>query len=109
MGQRELGAEERSPCVHRHDAIPFVWARVLDRRLELDAGIVHEDVELAESLGGFVDQVPCAVGIAHVGDDRDDARVLLDRFDEACVQRIGALGGEASGDRRADAAAGAGD
>jgi hypothetical protein len=109
MRQGELRAEERSPCVHRHDAIPFLRARMLDRRLELDARIAHEDVELADPFGGFVDQAPCSVGIAHVGDDRDDTWVLVDRFDEACVQHVGALCGEASRDRRADAAAGAGD
>ena len=70
----------------RHDAIPIVGGRVLDRRLELDARVVHEDVELPEPFGRLVDQAPRAVGITHVGDDRRHPWVLVDRFDEACVR-----------------------
>jgi hypothetical protein len=49
----------------------------LDRRLALDAGVVDEDVELAEPYAGFVHEAPGVVGIAHVGDDRGDRRVLV--------------------------------
>ena len=99
----------------------FSAREILDRRDELDAGVVDQDVDRAE-LFGCASSIIAAifVGLGHVGAvvERLDAefasrcrraRSRWPRVAEAVDHDVGAFLGEGAGDGEADAAGGAGD
>ena len=98
----------------------FSGREILDRRDELDAGVVDQDVDRTEGLFGVRDHGGDLGGLGHVGAviNRLDAKFLFDaaalRLDrggvaEAVDQDIAAFLGEGAGDGEADARSRAGD
>ena len=101
--------------VDREDCVPFVVGKLLDRRDVLDAGVVDDDVDLAELGACQLGHRTNLVRTAHVG-----ARVAhlhavlalhfgtreldLVGIAEAVQQDVGALFGQAAGDAQADPA-----
>ena len=79
---RHGGADgmKRRRQIDRDDLVPFLDREFLDRRDVLNAGIVDEDVERAESLLGRVDHVGNFGGLGHVGRriGRLHAEILFD-------------------------------
>ncbi len=109
------------------DAVPLLLGHVDENAVPQDAGVVDEDVEIAEGFDGGVDEPLAALPVAHViGIGQSLAAHLLDLVDDllrraAVVTRpvdgaaevvhddLGALAGKEQRVLAADAATGAGD
>ena len=120
-----LGQLERGPDLDLEHQPIALLGELGERDVARHRGVVDEDVDRAEGLDRLVDHPLPILGPGDVGLDRDGSAtggpdaihrlgqrslVLLDRLQ--CARRhrhLGAGGGEALGDRRADAAAGSGD
>src|SRR5207253_631630 len=115
----EILGDEKGPAqIDVHHEIEIRLGHVPKIRPALDAGIVHEDIDLAELRDGFPDDPPVIGGTAQVALHRDGpAAELLNRLE--CLLRaladhpivyydIRALLGEANGDRLANALAASG-
>jgi hypothetical protein len=106
----EVDAQHLVPVVHR---------QLPDGAIQGDAGVVDEDVEAAVTVDHLSDDAQAVIGVAHVAvvdaGPRAAALELLEKLLRALA--VGgvpgcddaALGGEATTDRGADAAAAAGD
>ena len=101
-------------------AFHFSRRKILDRRDELDAGVVDHDVDGSELLGRVPDHRLDLVALRHVGAvvDALDLELALDlgalfldrlRIAEAVDHHVRAFLGERAGDGEADPAGGAGD
>ena len=79
---RHRGADgvEGGGQVDGDDLVPFLDREFLDRRDELDAGIVDQDIDRAELLLGVGDHGGDLVALAHVGAgiERLDPEILFD-------------------------------
>jgi hypothetical protein len=84
-GARQIGVEH---------LVPFVERVVLRRLADVDAGVVHQDVEPAEALGGLADHGAAGGLPAYIGEQRD--RFASDFLQLAKRRRI--LVGVAPGD-----------
>jgi hypothetical protein len=98
--------------------VPLLGGGVLDRPEQHLAGVVDDDVEAAQLVDGAVDGGDCLLLVGDVGLDRqggvtvttDLAGQTLEAFQSAGRDGdLGALGGQCSRGRLADAAAGARD
>ena len=113
-GDGGLHGEERGGEVERDDGVPAVGGEVGDGGGVLDAGVVDEDVEVAEFGFGAVDEGGDGGRVEEVGLVVEGADALgLDGLEEAVDQGlvaeavehdVRALGGEGAGDAEADAA-----
>ena len=56
------------PHVHPHDRVPVFDLHVPDRGVTHDAGVVHEDVELAELVDRLLHHLAGQVVVGHVGE-----------------------------------------
>ena len=119
-GRRRLDRVERGREVDGDDGVPLIGRKLLDRRDELDAGVVDQDVDGSELGRRVGDHRLDLVAFRHVGAvvDALDAKLLFDAgalgFDrlgvaETVDHHVGALLGEGAGDGETDAAGGAGD
>ena len=106
--------------VDRDDHVPLLRREILDRRDELDAGVVDENVDGSELRRRVGDHRLGLRALRHVGAvvDALDAELLFDggarRLDrlgvaEAVDHHVRALLGERAGDRQSDPARGTGD
>ncbi len=102
------------------DGVPFLGGEVLDRRHVLDAGIVDQDVDPAEFLGGvchhgldlsWLGHVCVVVGGLHPELGADVGVQLLDLLGvaEAVEHDVGALFGQRARDPEPDARGRTGD
>jgi len=118
LARHPLQAEEDALAIDAHDAIPVLFGEIHDVGAPRDAGVVHEDVDLAERVHGAAGHRVDALEVPDVGAERQ--RLAPERADAVG----GGLGGrllEVDGDdmgagvsqrqrrRAADAACGAGD
>ncbi len=114
-GQRGADRMEGRAHVDRDDLVPLLDREFLDRRDELDAGIVDEDVDRAELALGIRDHLGDLVALGHVGGriERLDAELGLDAgpllFDrggiaETVDHQRRAFARESPRDRQADTA-----
>ena len=123
---RLAGAQERAAQVHGQHAVEVRARELLARPRDLDAGVVDEHVEPAEALGGLADHAHDVVLVGDVAADEHVAHALLAHLAHARVdlllgvvrllglaqvvdRDVGAVLGEAHGDRLADPGAAAGD
>jgi hypothetical protein len=108
--------------VHGDHGVPLLLGHVDEHTVAQDAGVVHEDVEVAERLDGGVDQALAAFPVGHVvavgdglaahaldlGHDllgrRETATRAVGGAPEVVHDDLGALGGEEEGVLTADAA-----
>ena len=65
--------QERAADVDRLHQVVALGLGLLDRREADRAGVVDEDVDAAEALGGLLDGGGDGVGVADVADDRQRA------------------------------------
>ena len=73
FGDGGLGAEEHALGVYVEDVVPKLFGGVLDAHLPVDAGVVDQDVQLAESLDGGADG---GVPVVLAGDVQADEDAL---------------------------------
>src|SRR5215208_714127 len=123
VGQESLDrfscAQERAPQVDREDLVEVRGVELLGRSRELDAGVVDENVEAAEALGRLADHAHGVVLAGHVALDEDVADAVLLNLAHAGMHLllgpcrlvgrgqvvdgdVGAMRGEAHGDRLPD-------
>ncbi len=111
---------ERGRQIDGDDHVPFLDRELLDRRHELDTGIVHQHVDAAQGALGGLDHVGDLGRLAHVGRrvDRLDGEILFDArplgldrgfLAEAVDHHIGAFPGERARDGEPDPGGRAGD
>jgi len=99
--------------VDRDDRVPTFGREVLDLGHVLDAGVVDQDVDAAESVGRELHHVLDLIGLAHVGAvvfgahaECGDLRLGRLGVAEAVEHDVRALLGEGAGDGEPDAAGG---
>ena len=107
--------------VDGRDGVPLLFRKIFHRGDMLDAGVVDDDVDLAEFGPGGVGHGADGFRLAHAGagigdfdagfPSQGEAQGFRSGLasPEAVEHDIGALGGQGSGDAEADAAGGAGD
>ena len=110
---RRLRGDEDAADVDRKDAIEVRQSRLLDRRRNDRAGVVHQHVEPPEGRDRLFDGVPDCIRVGGVRLDRDRLPApAFDLFDDGrrCVRAFGvgdgdagAVRGQALGDRSTDA------
>ena len=119
-GNDRLAGVESRRQVDRQDGVPLLDREFLDRRDKLDAGVVDQHIDAAESFLGAGDHRVDLVRPGHVGRGIGDVdrkflrqsqpqRLYLGRVAEAVQHHVHALRAEGAGDAQADAAGGAGD
>ena len=119
-GQRMADGVERGAEIDRQDLVPFLRREILDRRDELDAGIVDQHVDRAMLGFDRRHHLGDVLGLAHVGALKGDGHVeflghpgaqLLDLAGIAkpVEHDVVADLGERARDAEADAAGRAGD
>lgn len=110
-----LRQKKGCPQIDRQHVLPIVGCRFQHRLDAIDAGVVHQSVDAAESFDGLPDQVSQLIVLAHVAGDRqgplDERR--RDRLGLAVANvgdhHVQSLAMADLGDPLAQAAAGAGD
>jgi len=113
-GNHRLGGIEGRREVEVDDRLPFLVREILDRRDELDAGIVDQHIDRAEGVHGAADQFRDTGGRHQVGaviagtDTEIGLDRLADRFDlvlglDAVQHHVHSRPGEAAGNAEADA------
>ena len=122
--ERGLGEDEGAPRIDLLHQVEALHLELRHRREVDRRGVVDDDVDAAEALGGLRDRGGDLVGVANVADDRqrrathlldllrggvDGPRELRMGLGRLRDQRdVGAVGGDPLRDREADAAAPAG-
>jgi hypothetical protein len=120
MRNGEARGVEGARQVDGDDRIPFLDRKFLDRRDELDARIVDEDIDAAELFCSRCHHAGDGCAIGHVGAVIDDLHIVqagefgadvfyLVGIAEAVEHHIGALRSEAARDAKTDATCRAGD
>jgi hypothetical protein len=112
-----LAGDERAGEVGVQHLVPLVERVVLRRLADVDARVVHQDVEPAEALGRLAHHRAARRFLAHVGEDRDRLAVCRQLRQgggilagvAACDRYRGAGAGKAERHAQADAAVAAGD
>src|SRR6266568_6270984 len=106
---------ERGAQINRQYGVPFLHRKRFHRADMLDAGIIYDDVDVAEECRGMIRQSIDGFGLAHIrsivvrGHAALRCDVVADRLDlltiaEAVEQDVGATGRERTGDPETDTA-----
>ena len=70
VGQRGLRHQEDAFDIHCKDPVPIALGKVDQRARLNDAGVVHEDVHLAEFRDRFVDEIQAGSAIRDINFER---------------------------------------
>ena len=114
LGEESFDGPEVGGCVNIHCLLHEVVGAVKDRLTGDDAGIVDEDIDLADLLRGAVDELAVSdinlVGVALAAESNDFILHLIEAvLVDVPKNELGAKAGELEGHEAADAAAAASD
>ena len=70
MRHEKFRAQEHAPEIHGDFPVPFFNVCILYGLVDLDCGIVEQDMHLAKNAERFAYQIPYRFGIGYVGFDR---------------------------------------